>query len=140
MRGAPQRPITELREEEYQQLFHDPRLLHRNLDFNRKKRLYEMRPEIADRDLERAYERILIFNEAADEANYMNDFFSAVQDRHLGGAGSDLVNQAAWKSLFRAYDVDRDGRMNAEEFKALAKACRIKERKPSDAEVDLLHR
>ena len=49
-----------------------------NLEFNRLKRLNEIRPEVNDRELEQAYEAILKSNEKADEFNYKLDFYRAI--------------------------------------------------------------
>ena len=51
-----------------------------------------------------------------------------------------MVNRAAWVALFKRYDTDQDGVLNFEEFKAMAKECRVKDRKPSDVECELLAR
>ena len=99
-----------------------------------------MRPEVSDKQLEQAYEAILKSNEEADEHNYRLDFYRALMNRHLGGAGSDLVNKASWVALFKKYDHDNDQTLNFEEFKSMAKEVRIKDRKPSDVEVEMLAR
>lgn len=78
-KGSPTKmAVTQLREEEFQQYFHDPRLLHLNLEYNRLKRLNEIRPEINDKALEEAYEAILKSNERADEFNYRIDFYRSL--------------------------------------------------------------
>jgi len=58
----------------------------------------------------------------------------------FGEEVSGEVDLAAWKGLFKRHDGAGDGAISADEFKSLAKRCRIRQRIPSDAEVDLLQR
>lgn len=74
----------------------------------------------------------------AEESNYVNDFYRALQVQLFGEEVSGEVDVEAWKGLFKRHDSAGDGAISTDEFKSLAKQCRIRQRIPSDAEVDLL--
>ena len=66
----------------------------------------------------------------------------------MGGIEGDLVNDAAWKSIFfNKHDTDGDQKISLDEFKRLFKqyrvndkVCKIKGRTPTNVEIELMYK